>query len=84
LNLSKSGISYSFGGRHAWLTLGYGRMRTSVGIPGTGLYWYEQHRLPRPANDDGAPLLPRPHRSDWIAVVMIVATILVTGWALTH
>jgi hypothetical protein len=40
-------VSNSFGGRHAWLTLGHGRVRTSIGIPGTGLHWYREHRLPR-------------------------------------
>ena len=47
LNVSKGGISYSVGGRGAWLTTGHGRQRVSVGIPGTGLGWYRQRRLPQ-------------------------------------
>jgi Protein of unknown function (DUF4236) len=45
LNLSKRGASVSVGRRGAWLTMGHGRMRESVGIPGTGLSWYEQQRV---------------------------------------
>ena len=45
INLSRSGVSSSIGRRGAWLTIGRDRVRTSVGIPGTGLGWYEQRRL---------------------------------------
>jgi hypothetical protein len=45
VNLSQSGASWSIGRRGAWLTLGRDRVRTSVGIPGTGLGWYEQRRI---------------------------------------
>jgi Protein of unknown function (DUF4236) len=45
LNFSKRGVSYSFGGRGAWVTVGRRGVRTSVGIPGTGLYWTEQRQL---------------------------------------
>ena len=47
LNLSKRGASMSVGTKGAWFTAGHGRTRTSIGVPGTGLGWYEQHRLPR-------------------------------------
>jgi hypothetical protein len=73
MNLSRR----DFGGRGFWLTVGPRQSRTSVGLPGTGLYWYQQRRFPPPANDD-APLLPRPHRSDWLAVIGIAAVILTT------
>jgi hypothetical protein len=73
MNLSRRG-SYSFGGRGLWLTVGPRHSRTSVGLPSTGFYWYQQRRFPPPANDD-APLLP-PDRSCWIAVALIVATII--------
>jgi hypothetical protein len=72
MNLSRRGVSYSFGGRGLWLTVS-----SRHGLPGTGLYWYQQRRFPPPANDD-APLLPRPHRSDWLAVIGIAAVILTT------
>lgn len=37
LNLSKSGISTSLGPRGAKVTLGHGKRRTTVGLPGSGL-----------------------------------------------
>lgn len=37
INLSKSGISTSIGPRGAKVTVGNGKQRTTVGIPGTGL-----------------------------------------------
>ena len=75
--LSRRGGSNSFGGRGLWLTLGPRHSRTSVGLPGTGLYWYDQRRFPPPANDD-EPFLPRPHRSEWLTVIGIAAVILTT------
>lgn len=45
VNLSRSGISGSVGRRGAWLTLGSDRGRTTAGIPGTGLSWYERWRV---------------------------------------
>jgi hypothetical protein len=80
MNLSRGGVSYSFGGRGLWLTVGPGHSRTSVGVPSTGLYWYQQRRFPPPANDDVnlLSLLPRPHRYDWLAVIGIAVGILTT------
>ena len=37
LNISKSGLSSSFGTKGAWLTFGHGKRRTTIGAPGTGL-----------------------------------------------
>lgn len=37
LNFSKSGVSTSFGGRGARVTLGHGKTRATVGLPGSGL-----------------------------------------------
>ena len=39
MNLSKSGISLSFGTRGAHYTLGSKGRRTTLGIPGTGLFY---------------------------------------------
>jgi hypothetical protein len=39
LNLSKSGLSTSFGGRGYHMTVGHGHIRNTVGLPGTGMYW---------------------------------------------
>ena len=49
VNLSKSGPSLSVGGRGAHVTLGGSRgRRTTVGLPGTGLYWTSVHRQASP------------------------------------
>jgi hypothetical protein len=37
LNLSKSGVSASVGGRGAHVTVGHGHTRTTVSAPGTGI-----------------------------------------------
>jgi uncharacterized protein DUF4236 len=36
LNLSRSGISTSVGVRGAHVTVGHGKVRTTVGLPGSG------------------------------------------------
>lgn len=37
LNFSRKGVSTSIGGRGARVTLGHGKTRSTVGIPGTGI-----------------------------------------------
>jgi hypothetical protein len=49
LNFSKSGVSTSVGRRGLWFTMGPRGTRTTVGIPGTGLSYTEQSKLPSPA-----------------------------------
>ena len=49
LNLSKSGVSTSVGRRGLWFTIGPRGTRTTVGIPGTGLSYTDQSKLPSPA-----------------------------------
>ncbi len=56
LNLSKSGPSLTFGGRGMHYTVGHGRRRTTVGVPGTGLSYTSVSRRsgkakPRSTND---------------------------------
>lgn len=43
VNLSKSGFSLSLGQKGARHTVGHGKSRTTVGIPGTGLSYSVQH-----------------------------------------
>jgi hypothetical protein len=50
------------------MTFGHGRVRTTIGLPGTGLYWTEQRRLPvrsRPAS--------RP--SIWHGIVVLIVVL---------
>ena len=39
LNISKSGVSISFGTRGLRYTIGKNRTQTTVGLPGTGIYY---------------------------------------------
>ncbi len=47
LNLSKSGVSTSIGTRGAHITVGHGKTRETVGLPGTGLSYTEVQRTAR-------------------------------------
>jgi len=49
LNFSGSGISTSIGGRGAHVTYGHGHVRTTVGLPGTGISYtsISKHQGPR-------------------------------------
>ena len=49
INLSKSGASLSVGPRGSKVTFGHGRVRQTVGLPGTGLYMTRQ--LPSSSTD---------------------------------
>ncbi len=52
LNLSKSGVSTSIGRRGAHVTIGHGKVRETVGLPGTGLS-YTQVEDARRERDHG-------------------------------
>jgi hypothetical protein len=50
VNVSKRGLSTSFGPRGAKVTLGHGRVRKTVGLPGTGLFYTSTSKsVPRSA-----------------------------------
>lgn len=49
LNLSKSGVSTSFGPRGLTVTTGHGRTRTTVGVPGTGVSYTSSKAATRSA-----------------------------------
>jgi len=54
LNISKSGISFSFGVRGAKYTVSKkGRRRFTVGIPGTGLFHTHTYKKENIGGDDG-------------------------------
>jgi hypothetical protein len=77
LNVSKSGISGSIGGKGAWYTTGHGRERVSVGIPGSGIGWYRQRRLPQMAAP--ATTAAPNGRLSWIIMVLIVGACVGVG-----
>jgi hypothetical protein len=83
VNLSKNRVSWSVGGRGAWMTFGDGRVRTSHGIPGRGLGWYEQRQLTTPAIAAHMPTLRTTlRRALWtIAMLFIAGVALMLGAA---
>jgi hypothetical protein len=70
LNVSKSGLSTSLGPRGAKVTIGRGRVRKTVGLPGTGLFYTTASKLE--SGDPGAPTAPgagaggRRRRGRWL------------------
>jgi hypothetical protein len=80
LNLSRSGVGVSVGGRGAHIGVtARGQRYTSVGLPGTGLSWREyQHKPPAPHRCD----LCGPghvHVYGGLALLLIGAAVLVMG-----
>jgi hypothetical protein len=69
LNLSRSGVSLSIGGRGPWCTVGPRGRRVTLGLPGTGLYWTE--KVPPHAPPHGG------HRLAFALVVLIGVGLLV-------
>jgi hypothetical protein len=78
VNLSKHGVSWSIGGRGAWVTFGTGCVRTSLGIPSAGIGWYEQRRLTTPAIVGNMPTL----RSTLTRALWAIAMLFIAGVAL--
>jgi len=56
LNLSRSGVSASVGVRGAHVTVGHGKVRETVGLPGTGIsYTHVEGATPPNANPPDLP-----------------------------
>ena len=90
LNLSKSGIGVSLGGRGAHIGLtARGQAYTSVGIPGTGLFWREYQHKPATSVSPLPPMPPAPscdqcgpgHVHIGLGVVLLFLAGL-AGWAM--
>ena len=77
LNLSRSGISTSVGVRGAHVTVGRGRLRKTVGIPGSGLSYTESRALEHP---DETAEKPRSRR--WLKIALITLVVLLFAPAL--
>ena len=52
LNISKSGVSTTFGQKGASVTVGKNRTRVNVGIPGTGLSYSKEVKKSAPASPE--------------------------------
>ena len=60
INLSKSGVGLSVGGRGAHIGItARGQRYTSIGLPGTGLSWREYQRKPEDRSRAGPISAPR-------------------------
>src|SRR5690348_861919 len=87
INLSKSGASLSVGGRGATVNLGQRSIRTTVGLPGSGLSYSEtkpwHRRVARRAGELAAN--PTPVRRGYpivgwfILIVAVVAVVVALG-----
>jgi len=71
LNLSKSGVSTSFGRRGAWFTIGPRGTRETIGVPGSGVSWTEQQ---------AATAQPRSRAGSIIVGLLTLAIIFAIGW----
>ena len=80
LNLSRSGVSTSVGGRGAWLTFGKRGTRATVGLPGTGLsYTATANRAQgEPTPDPGRA--PRRGAGGLILLLVLLAIWALVAW----
>jgi hypothetical protein len=69
INIGKSGVSASVGGRGAHVTVGHGHTRTTVSAPGTGISYTTTTGRRR-----------RPGGGDWGAGLIGIAIILALMW----
>lgn len=84
LNFSKSGVSTSVGPRGAKVTLGHGKIRETVGIPGTGISYTTTSSLSSPHTDEeqslpvpvAAPEVPSEVESGWVIAGRIAGKVL--------
>ena len=82
LNLSKSGVSVSFGVRGLHHTIGRTGTRTTIGLPGSGLSYtsYSRHRS-TPKMQTNTQFGPATAGAMWLILMLVavVGTLLVAG-----
>lgn len=82
LNLSRRGISTSVGTRGLRVTLGHGKVRETVGLPGSGLSYTSvqtHHEAPRAAQSQAVPM----HRHV-VGVLVLTGLLAWLAWLVTH
>jgi hypothetical protein len=83
LNIGKRGVSTSIGGRGAHITIGHGKVRETVGLPGTGLSYthvegtHQAHQEGQRQAQHGTPVdvLPKGNAVRgvfWIALLAVI------------
>lgn len=78
LNLSRSGVSTSVGVRGAHITAGHGKVRETVGIPGSGIY-YTESQSTHQAHGDGAEAAQAPADAARPSLLGRIVRVLVLG-----
>lgn len=90
INIGKRGVSTSIGVRGAHITVGHGKVRETVGLPGSGLSYthtsgthHEPHTTPQPVPP--APPAASHSAGYWVFVLLfalgIVGAIAAVYWA---
>lgn len=79
VNLSGSGARWSFGPRGAKYTVGNGRRRTTVGIPGSGVHYTEMSRADATRDESGGSTIGAVWRMVLALVELAVLVVLVFG-----
>jgi len=83
LNFSKSGVSTSLGTRGARVTLGHGKVRKTIGIPGTGVSYTESESIGHSVHGSGEDNSARPGSSARLVVLVVVGLVLIVWAAVT-
>lgn len=80
INASKSGLSTSIGHKGARITLGHGKTRTTVGLPGSGL---SHTAITSNSAEPGSPSGPSVRVGLW-GIVLVMVLIVVIALALKN
>jgi hypothetical protein len=87
INLSRSGVSTSVGVRGTHITVGHGKVREAVGIPGSGLSYTHVEKTHQEAHSEAQPqpvIEPLPKGTVWrgwlwIALLILIGAAVVMG-----
>jgi hypothetical protein len=89
INLSRSGISTSIGMRGAHVTVGHGKVRETIGLPGTGISYTQTQGTQQEARSEAQPaevIEPLPKGTAWrgwlwiaLTIAILVAIFFATG-----
>jgi Protein of unknown function (DUF4236) len=82
LNVSKSGISTSIGGRGAHITVGHGKVRETVGLPGTGISYSHVEPTHRAAEPSSAAPASKPSATRGLGWLLLLCVFL--AWVLIN
>jgi Protein of unknown function (DUF4236) len=84
LNLSRSGVSASVGVKGAHITVGHGKVRETVGLPGTGISYTGTHSTHQPHGEAPSeeqatavtePLSEGDASRGWLWIIVLVVII---------